>query len=176
MKQKIVGIVLLFSLLAPAIGTYTFLVYHKKQIRKEVKRKIIADLDKNELVVLKFTVHELKIKLHWKHQYEFRFNGEMYDVVHRQVSGDTVIYWCWWDQDETQLGKYFRKTLAVAMGNDVQQKEKKCQLTNFYKSLFFEQSAIYKIIVAELKTHLTGYSCYYYKLSYPPPLPPPRWV
>jgi len=38
-----------------------------------------------------------------KHDTEFRFDGEMYDVVRSRVQGDTTIYFCIHDTSETWL-------------------------------------------------------------------------
>ena len=58
---------------------------------------MIAGIDKSELVLFKFSKEETTTKLNWKHAKEFEFNQQMYDVVEKQVSKDSIHYWCWWD-------------------------------------------------------------------------------
>ena len=101
MKGKLTGIFLLLCLVVPIATTFTFLHFHKKQIRREVKRKIIAGIDKNELILLRLSEIESQTKLNWKHSKEFEFNQQMYDIVETEVKGDTIYYWCMRDTKET---------------------------------------------------------------------------
>ena len=41
-------------LIAPAVVTYSWLQQRKRAVKKEVKWKMIAGIDKSELVILKF--------------------------------------------------------------------------------------------------------------------------
>lgn len=118
-----------------AIG---FLKYQKKLVKKEIKRKIIAGLDKQELVLLKFSTKETQTLLRWEHAKEFEFKGEMYDVVETKITSDSIHYWCWWDFEETALNKKLFELTSLALNNNPQKKETQNQLINFYKSLFFE--------------------------------------
>lgn len=86
-------------------------MHRQKQIRKEVKHKLIAGLDDTELTYFAFTEQELS-SLEWKHDEEFRFNGYMYDIVKREKIGNTYHFWCWKDDKETSLYQEFESLLA----------------------------------------------------------------
>jgi hypothetical protein len=122
--------------MAPAAVTYIWLQQRKAVVRKEVKWKMIAGIDKSELVFFQFFKKESQTKLKWKHSLEFEFNGEMYDVVKKITSSDTIQYWCWWDHEETKLSKQLSKLLVGAFQSDVPSKDKKQEIVTFYKSLF----------------------------------------
>ena len=122
--------------MAPAAVTYIWLQHRKAVVRKEVKWKMIAGIDKSELVYFQFSQKESKKKLKWKHSKEFEFNGEMYDVVKKITSSNSIQYWCWWDHEETKLSKQLSKLLVGAFQSDVPSKDKKQQIVSFYKSLF----------------------------------------
>ena len=122
--------------MAPAAVTYIWLQHRKAVVRKEVKWKMIAGIDKSELVYFQFSQKESKKKLKWKHSKEFEFNGEMYDVVKKITSSDTIQYWCWWDHEETKLSKQLSKLVVGAFQSDVPSKDKKQEIVTFYKSLF----------------------------------------
>ena len=51
---------------------------------------MIAGIDKKELVFFEFSHTENQQKLKWKHSKEFEFNGEMYDVVKKITSTDSI--------------------------------------------------------------------------------------
>lgn len=126
-------------LIAPAVVTYTWIQQRKRAVKKEVKWKMIAGIDKSELVLLKFSKEETTTKLNWKHAKEFEFNYQMYDVVDKITTKDSVKYWCWWDFEETKLNQKLSKLLVNVYQNDIPTMEKQSQIIQFYKSLFFEQ-------------------------------------
>lgn len=103
--KKLTGIFLLAIMLVPFTGTYFWLQYQKKIIRKEVKTKIINKIDRKELVMFIFTKEETETKLRWEHSKEFEYLGQMYDIVESNTNGDTITYWCWHDHKETKLNK-----------------------------------------------------------------------
>lgn len=174
MKRGITGILLLFCLATPIVITFTFLHYHKKQVRKEVKHRIIAGIDKVELVLLKFTEAKTKSELRWEHSKEFEYKGEMYDVVERKIEGDTIYYWCWRDHEETKLNKQLDGLLAKVLGNNPQREEKKSQLADFFKKLFHENPANQLEVSPKYKIKRFYYSEDFASIYHAPPVPPPR--
>ncbi len=125
--------------MAPAAVTYIWLQHRKAVVRKEVKWKMIAGIDKSQLVFFTFSQKESQTKLIWKHSKEFEFNGEMYDVVKKITSTDSIQYWCWLDHEETKLSKQLSKLLVGAYQSDVPLKQKKQEIVSFYKSLFYSE-------------------------------------
>lgn len=112
--------------------------YRKSVVKKEVKWKMIEGLDKDELVLLKFSTQDIESKLKWKHSKEFEYNGQMYDIVERSTEGDTTYYWCWWDYEETALNKQLSDVLNLALGKDTKSNKHKNALYHFCSKLFFE--------------------------------------
>ncbi|MFH1049421.1 MAG: hypothetical protein V1779_00660 [bacterium] len=56
-----------------------------------MKWNMIAGLDKDELVLLKFTEEELVLKLRWEHSKEFEYHYQMNDIVDQAIQGDFTI-------------------------------------------------------------------------------------
>lgn len=133
MKKNILGLFLFFTLLAPVIGTYGWLQFQKRAIRKQVKKEMILGMDLSELTLLKFSKAE---KLRWENVGEFEYKGQMYDVVGSEMAGDSITYWCWWDHEETQLDQKIKTLVNRILGNDTDSKEKKERLIHYLKSLF----------------------------------------
>ncbi|MBK8702676.1 MAG: hypothetical protein IPN33_03045 [Saprospiraceae bacterium] len=134
--RNLPGILLLLCLWAPFVGTYSWLKYEKKQVKREIKKKIIAGLDKSDLALVKVSTLTSKTALHWKHAHEFEYQGQMYDVVEIQHVGDSTYYWCWWDAEETHLNRQLNQLVANALGNNPQHKETQNRLIRFVQHLY----------------------------------------
>ncbi len=137
LKERIVAISLLFVLFAPVITIYTYLQYEKSAIRREIKWKMIAGMNQEELVLLKFTKEEINTKLRWEHSKEFEYNGQMYDIVSKEVIGDYIFYRVWWDHEETKLNKNLKKLVAVAFSQDEERNKAQMSLYVYLESFFF---------------------------------------
>ena len=166
---------MLFSFVAPVATTYLVLKYQKKQVKREVKWKMIAGIPREELVLLKFTEGEKSNDLRWVHSKEFEYKGEMYDIVETHFKGDTTYYWCWWDYEETKLNKQLDGLLAFAYKKDARTTQNQKFVQAFYKSLYFKdipipfsiQKVLFKLICPHHVAYFTSY-------ANAPPDPPPE--
>lgn len=174
MKGKIFSIVLLFAFAAPVTTAFMFLQYQKKQVKREVKWKMIAGIDREELVVLKFTEAEKKTELNWKHSKEFEYRGEMYDIVETAVSGDTTTYWLWWDSEETKLNRQLDDLVAQVFGKSPKDEKGQEMLTQFYKQLFYAYAEPVSSAFIGVETTYTPYAENFSSALLTPPSPPPR--
>ncbi len=176
LKNKVFGILLILCFVTPAVTTFVFLKYQKKQVKREVKRKIIAGIDKEELVLLKFTKKEQQAELKWEHSKEFEYKGEMYDVVETKVIGDTTYYWLWWDHEETKLNKQLSKLVSFTIGNNPKNQENQKRLNKFFKSLYFTEKDKEKEspIFLEVKNNYCFVKNFYHSIFISPPAPPPK--
>lgn len=174
MKLKIISLFLLLSFVVPVVSTYLVLNYKKKQIKKEVKWKMISGIPKEELVLLKFTEKEKKTKLKWKHSKEFEYNGEMYDIVESNVIGDTTYYWLWWDHEETQLNKQLTKLFLFSLGQNPNYKNTQNLLYSFLKSLYYSKSTVILSCFFQNNNIFFFNIIYYQSIIIAPSLPPPK--
>jgi hypothetical protein len=80
----------------------------KHFVQKSVKEKKINPED---LSVLAFNISDLennKYNFIWKKpNKEFRFNGNMYDIEEKMISGDTIYYTVYYDHKENILEEMF---------------------------------------------------------------------
>jgi hypothetical protein len=136
LKTKVAAILLFLGLCAPVVLSFNYLRIQKKLIRKEVKHHLIEQTKLDDLVLLSFSVEESQEILKWKHEKEFEFDGEMYDVVKRESRGDSLFYWCWWDHEETQLNRQLDILLAKALGSHPDHKSQKQRLKHFLQNLY----------------------------------------
>lgn len=139
--RKIVSIVFLACLIAPFLGSYIWVQIKRSQIRKEVKWKMIAGIDKKELVFMKFSIKDSQEKLNWKHSKEFEYKGEWYDIVDQEIVGDSIQYHLWWDHEETKLSLQLKELIAYTVNQNPLTKDTKNKVTNLLKSLFIEDKS-----------------------------------
>lgn len=140
-----------------------------------MKIHLATRLRRDELKVLKFKQNSQAHKeLEWHRKDEFEFRSKLYDVVFKEDSGDTTLYWCWPDEEETQLGEDFKSMLAQAWGSDPFQKENQGRLTRFLKKNFQLPSGQVVQEVSDLVLRsVFPFSENYSSLSSTPPDPPP---
>lgn len=98
MRKQIIALVLIFSLVMPIIVQLGLLFQHKSSIRKSIEESF----DKEELILFEFSHQEIK-KLDWEHEREFKYQGNMYDVVQREQHGNKHFLWCYKDDKEKKL-------------------------------------------------------------------------
>lgn len=174
-KNRLIGIALLCILTLPVVVTYGWLQYHKAMIKKEVKWRIIAGMEKEELVLLKFSKEDSRSKLRWEHALEFEFNKHMYDIVESKVIGDTTYYWCWWDTEETKISKRCALLVSDTYNADPQKNKQQQQLFSFYKNLYFSNySSVPNVRHYRVKCNVAIFNTLIHSLHFPPPTPPPR--
>lgn len=166
---------LLFIFATSAFVPYSWLQYQKKLVKKQVKRHIMAGLDRQDLVLLKFTEAEAQAKLRWEHAREFEYEGQMFDVVEREIRGDTLFYWCWWDSEETMLNKELSALAARVWRKDARHQQQQQRLTWFFESLFCADILSWQMPVFRTGDALLGFwfSAYSF-FNLPPPVPPPE--
>jgi hypothetical protein len=136
----------LACLLAPFLGSYLWVQIKRSEIRKEVKWKMIAGLDKEELVFMTFSIKESQEKLNWKHSKEFEYKGEWYDVVQQEIVGDSIRYHLWWDHEETKLSQQLRQLIVMTVSQDSQHQENQKGIVKLFKSLFFKTNTTSNVI------------------------------
>ncbi len=164
-------------MIVPAVVTYTWLQKHKRAVKREVKWKMIAGIDKSELVFFTFSNKDIQTKLRWEHAKEFEYKNQMYDVVEKKILKDSTQLWCWWDYKETKLNKQLQRILVTVFQNDSKSKEKQDQVFKFYKMVYLPS-------VFDWKPHFDASFCkkaicrnvFYKSVTSLISLPPPKIV
>lgn len=177
MKKQIVSLFLLFILIVPAVVTFTWLQKHKRAVKREVKWKMIAGIDKSELVFFTFSNIDIQTKLRWEHAKEFEYKNQMYDVVEKKIFKDSTQLWCWWDNKETKLNKQLQRLLVTVFQNDSKSKEKQDQVFKFYKMVYLPSVFDWKpYFVTSFCKKITYGNVFYKSIPSLIPLPPPKIV
>lgn len=173
--KKLISIALIISIAAPFWISYSIIQYQKYIVKKEIKKQIINGIDINELTLLEFSKIESQQKLEWEHSREFEYNGKMYDIVESKVKDDSVYYWCWEDNEETELNIKLNTLAEKDVGSNNTNNENLKRLSNFLFSLFYSNEDPFNTENNKKSSSLSAYYINNY-LSLPtnPLTPPPK--
>lgn len=177
LKRAFTGIGLFLCLLAPLVTGLLLLQHQKHMVRKTVKRQIIAGLSADELTAIKIHKKDIYTLLEWEHSKEFEYQHQMYDVVFTDTLGDSILYHCWWDYEETSLNRQLHHLATNAWNHnpvkEQKQKELKQLFKNWLPSYFSSQlEAFYTLPHIKYPHFNTNPS----RIYLPPQSPPPQWV
>lgn len=165
---------MLISFVAPLAASFAILQFQKYQIKKNVKERIIAQMDVEELVLLKFSDDEKQTLLFWENSKEFEFKDQMYDVVKTEVKNGITYYYCWPDDQETKLNKQLDELVAFTVGNNPNHNNDQKNLSLFLKSLYFskyiqENFIVYSETTNSFLFHPKDYQSQIHSPTDPPP-------
>ena len=142
---------------------------------------MLQGMSKERLVRLAFTKGQVDTLLRWEHAGEFEFQNQMYDVLERKEQGDSSIYWCWWDQEETLLNRHLDDLTQKAFTKDSQQQKAQDQLFQFFKSIYCSAPDVMEpfiLVASDAFSHRLIWGekneCHSWKQR--PPSPPPKLV
>ena len=119
--RKIISILILSVFIYNAIG---FLAVHQvlsayykhlgmKQVKKPTAEELIELLifNKNDILLS-------RIDFRWVHSREFKYNGDMYDIVEKKETDDQLIVYCINDTKEKKLEEEFEKRVRKNSSGD----------------------------------------------------------
>ncbi|MDF2158140.1 hypothetical protein [Algoriphagus sp. CAU 1675] len=133
---KIISISLLILMTLPGTLILTVLHFRQESVKSEVKAKLEEGIEEDRLLILKFSRKESEEELRWEHEREFEYRGEMYDIVSSEITGDSVIYTVWWDQEETALKKKIEEVSNSLFGEGPLDHDSLDVIQNFYRTLY----------------------------------------
>ena len=134
-KRSVSAWVLVVLLLAPLPLMVGYLHLQQRAVKKAVKRTLMAGVPDDELVLLRFSHTEAETQLRWEHSREFEFDGDMYDIVRKEETADSVSYWCWNDHEETVLNRRVQRLAAVAWGSHPERRQHEDRLIQLLRQL-----------------------------------------
>lgn len=80
--------------------------YSVREVQLERKaQEAMIGLSDDQLFHFSVHRHDSTRLFRWEHSREFEFQGQMFDVARRELRGDTLHLWCYWDAAETDLNR-----------------------------------------------------------------------
>lgn len=101
--KSLLSLFIFFTFFVKMGGYYAFLMVERENIREEIEHKIVQSIPKSALKCI-IANPENTAKIEWRRsQKEFKFEGELYDIVSVEIHNGTTYYFCINDKAETAL-------------------------------------------------------------------------
>lgn len=174
--KNFISISLLLIIALATLFPFAYLKMERMAIKKSIKHKIIAGIDKEELVLLVFHKDEVDQQVKWKHSKEFQYKGEMYDIVEKEIIGNEIHYWVWWDKEETALNQKLANLAQQNFTQNPYQNNKNQVINHFFKTLYFTNISDFLLSnLNDKPLHFTPYLTYFSLGHSLPNFPPPQY-
>jgi hypothetical protein len=177
-RTKFVALLITVLFLYNSLG-YLFLYFPASHLIKHFVHKAIKEkkIKPEDLLILAFNISDLqnnKYDFIWKKPgKEFRFNGKMYDIEHKVVSGDSVYYTVYYDHKENILEELF----SLQQTDNKKDKSQSTVQRVLLVGLYYEQIKSYFIDLQNINTSnllLTRNEAAFHSYISDVPTPPPR--
>lgn len=141
---RLSSISLLFLFLFNLIGGISLLLIQRHKRHEVVEAMIASETYAHRLTQLHITA-DLKNEINWvEHEREFRYKGEMYDVVRAETLSDgSMIYHCIPDHVETHLYGEIESSLAGTPIGHHSDRQIVLQFFKFLTSLLDDASEVW---------------------------------
>ena len=127
----------------------------KRAARREARQLILQGIDKSRLQVLSFRkASDALARLEWKHDGEFRLEGQLYDIVSSRESADSVHYTCYPDKKESQVDVRIGALCKLLFGQQPLQQQREQQWVQFLKGLMLPQAPLQQAAPPEVRSDL----------------------
>jgi hypothetical protein len=124
-SKRLISILMLLLIISHGSVHLFILKIYQTQHSKNIFLSIEKGMIKDDLILFKFNKYDLEkglSYLEWIEENEFRIDGEMYDVVKREVKKDSIYLYCLHDKTESILYsgivKIFNRLFGDGPGND----------------------------------------------------------
>jgi hypothetical protein len=172
--KKAWAIVMLFCLLFMMTGFRAIFRLRRAEIKSQVRRSIRNRKSNEGLVEFSFNLNnkEQLSRIEWEDGHEFRFNGHMYDVVEKTVTGNRMVLLCLPDTREEALVRAYEKMNEEQNGPP---HSASFSLFKLLRSLFAPPGSHGAPPLSAEKPPLSSRYLYYFSSLYRPvQTPPPR--
>lgn len=110
-------------------------VKYKREIKTQIKSGIPED-KLIEFVFHKSIVNNEIKNFKWIKNYEFRYEGEMYDIIKTKVIGDSIYYSCYHDLKESALFSNLHKHLLDFISTNKANKKEILNIIHDYSKFY----------------------------------------
>ncbi|MFL5810113.1 MAG: hypothetical protein ACJ749_11370 [Flavisolibacter sp.] len=168
--KKITAILLLFCLVFATAGYHFVFRYQISEAKSEMKKQLQASSDhKEDITAFNLTREELAT-VEWENAHEFRFNGEMYDLISKQSKNGVLHLRCIADEKETALLDQYMDINR----NNLPGKKTLNSLIQLICAQFIPPAAVTMNAAVYLPVNFPSYSSNLFSVTYPIHTPPPR--
>ncbi|MBI5473266.1 MAG: hypothetical protein HY961_13060 [Ignavibacteriae bacterium] len=118
--RRFCALIFLFLYLYNIVGYLAVFSVIQYRIREEIKGMLKASVPETQLEYLSFHTASLQrgeCAVQWIEDHEFRYHGQMFDIVRTVMSGDTTTFVCINDRQEEKLFAHLDSHVARQMAN-----------------------------------------------------------
>lgn len=172
--KKLIAYILLTGIILPGLLIFSFLNVEKQNLKEKNRGKSYTDISNKEMIIVQFSLHEVNKCIEWENDHEFEWNGNMYDVVRKEVKLDSIFYWCHLDKEETIINECLDELNRFLAGAESNTEEKQQILNKLFKKLYCADANEWTVyteleIVSRFISHLTPLNKSEIKVPTPPP-------
>lgn len=133
--KKLIAIVLLLCISVQIWGYHLYFTFQRAFVKSEVKAMLRNKPDEASTTKFAFnTGNKEDRQLMWEDEHEFRYNGEMYDVIEKRTVDGVLQIRCISDKAETALVQHYKGLLNDDFSNAPQKKMN--SLKKIFSALF----------------------------------------
>ncbi len=118
---RVITCILLLNFTLQFGGYQAYFSIVQKKIREKSHIAIHDKENQKEFINLSFHVNKT---LDWKEENEFRYEGNMYDVVSKSIKNDTLYLTCYHDKEETEVWANFDSVSEIVFNKTLQNVKK----------------------------------------------------
>ncbi len=172
--KKVLSILFLFIFLYNLTGYYAVFKALQYQVRNEVKQRIKQSVPDDELVLITVSIADNKSLTWTKPNKEFRYKGEMYDIVSQETKEDMILYYCIHDFKESKLFANLDEHIQRHIADNPKQRKKAENLLKKITKDYFIRVLIINHSPKALpnlkyKNYLQAYNSIFLDILTPPP-------
>lgn len=171
-----ISLAIVFIMVFAFSGYYASFKWRQYHVRKEIKHLIKVGAP--DSLHYDFYLDEIEkdpTQMTWIHSMEFRYRGEMYDIISRSQEGERTLLHCIHDVKESGLFAELDRMVHIQLNGDPKEHNGKQQWAKFYNSLYWASKCSLSMAYADLLSeHQSHYFDAYSFQKHAPPTPPPK--
>jgi hypothetical protein len=106
--KKLIAILVIILLSFAFLGYHLVFSFQIASVKSQMKDFLQKQEQHKDIVLLSLSKEESK-QLSWENENEFRYKGEMFDVIKKKANGNLVLIRCIPDKKETYLLNEYQK-------------------------------------------------------------------
>ena len=174
--RALFAIVLIVAAMQP-LGTLVVLEMQRGEVRREIKQRLKAGVPEEALVHFTFP-KDIESRpgsgFQRIHSREFRYRGDMYDIVRTEDLGDSVRYACIHDVKESRLFANLDELIRGEMSGDPERRAERSRLLQLLPTVYLPVATAVPPAFAHAGNEPPSYRFSLHTWDTTPPLPPPR--
>jgi len=172
--KKLAAILLTLLICFSTVGYYIVFKTSQLKVRAEIKQLIKGSVPDDQLIVFRLSP-ENQNDFEWIHSKEFRYKGNMYDIVRKTVisANETDLY-CIHDVKETGLFAHLDFLVKEAMNHDKNASKASNLLSGFLSILYFQSDYVFDFFTHSTDIEFMEVTELYLSQSLSVIIPPPR--